>query len=263
VVYDLIDNWGDTALGGNWYQARVESELMERADLLIASAPSLVDSLQARSGRPVTLVPNAVNARLFDHRRAWPRPTDLPPGPIFEYHGSLYGDWFDWEAVRRVAEEFGETSMVLIGDRPTKRPALPANVYFLGLKPQTELAAYLAHTEVALIPFTVTKTTHAVSPLKVFEYLAMRVPVAAPPLEPLLDLEGVFLDDDLVAAVKAARSGFTPDPERILVSHSWEARVRTLFDSLGWEWSQGSSQPVEVVTRPARQYPPDQRLLSR
>ncbi|MGH8958896.1 MAG: glycosyltransferase [Acidimicrobiia bacterium] len=263
VVYDLIDDWSDSALGGSWYQPLVESALIDRADVLIASAPSLVNSLEARSGRQVSLVPNAVNARLFDHRRAWPRPVDLPNGPIFEYHGSLYGDWFDWEAVRRVAEEFSDSSVVLIGDRPANQPALPDNVYLLGLKPQPELPAYLAHTEVALIPFTVTKTTHAVSPLKVFEYLAMRVPVAAPPLEPLLNLDGVFLDDDLIAAVKAARSGTSPDPAAVLEVHSWEARVKKLFEALGWESPKGMARPVEVVARPVRHYSPDQRLLKR
>jgi hypothetical protein len=81
VIYDLIDDWSDSSLGGSWYQPRVESALIEAADYLIASAPSLVKSLQARAGRPVTLVPNAVNARLFDHRRAWSRPGDLPEVP--------------------------------------------------------------------------------------------------------------------------------------------------------------------------------------
>jgi glycosyltransferase involved in cell wall biosynthesis len=261
VVYDLIDDWSDSALGGSWYQPRVESALIEAADYLIASAPSLVKSLQARAGRPVTLVPNAVNARLFDHRRAWSRPGDLPEGPIFEYHGSLYGDWFDWEAVRRVAEEVADSSVVLIGDRPAKKPTLPGNVYLLGLKPQPELPSYLAHTEVALIPFAVTKTTHAVSPLKAFEYLAMKVPVAAPPLEPLLNLDGVFLDDDLVAAVRAARAGEPPDPESIVDRHSWTARVATIFEVVGWKPVGSAAQPVRIEVRPVRQYSPDQRLL--
>ncbi|HKZ19044.1 MAG TPA: hypothetical protein VJQ57_02930, partial [Acidimicrobiia bacterium] len=263
VVYDLIDDWSDSALGGSWYQARVESALIDRADHLIASAPSLVKSLEARAGRQVTLVPNAVNARLFDYRRTWSRPTDLPDGPIFEYHGSLYGDWFDWKAVGRVAEAFPDASVVLVGDRPPQRPVLPDNVYLLGLRPQTDLAAYLAHTEVALIPFALTDTTHAVSPLKVYEYLAMGVRVAAPPLEPLIGLEGVYLNEDLVTAVKAARSGARPDPESILKSHSWTARVATLFDVLGWETGQAEIEPVRVVARPVRHYPPDQRLLTR
>jgi hypothetical protein len=30
-----------------------------------------------------------------------PRPADLPEAEtIIGYHGSLYGDWFDWEALR-------------------------------------------------------------------------------------------------------------------------------------------------------------------
>ena len=263
VVYDLIDDWSDPALGGNWYRAEVEKEFIDSAGELIASAPSLVESLGKRSGRRPTLVPNAVNSRLFDHRRQWPRPVDLPEGPIFEYHGSLYGDWFDWEAVGRIAEEFPDASVVLIGDRPTKRLGLPDNVFLLGLKPQIDLAAYLSHTEVALIPFAVTETTHAVSPLKVFEYLAMGVPVAAPPLEPLIGLDGVFLDEDLVAAVEAARHGDRPDPEPVVAAHSWTARVDTLFELLGWDAVESATEPVRIETRPVRHYPPEQRLLSR
>jgi hypothetical protein len=140
---------------------------------------------------------------------------------------------------------------------------LPVNVFLLGLKPQTDLAAYLAHTDVALIPFKVTETTHAVSPLKVYEYLAMGVPVAAPPLQPLLGLDGVFLDEDLVAAVGAARAAPAPDPRAVIVSHSWTARVATLFEALGWEPAETSGQPVRIETRPVRHYPPDQRLLNR
>ena len=263
VVYDLIDDWSDSSLGGAWYQPRVEQALIDRADHLIASAPSLVKSLEVRTGRQVSQVPNAVNARLFDHRHAWSRPDDLPDGPIFEYHGSLYGDWFDWESVRRVAEEFADSSIVLIGDRPANQPTLPGNVHLLGLKPQPELPSYLAHTEVALIPFKVTKTTHAVSPLKVFEYLAMKVPVASPPLEPLRGLPGVFLDEDLVAAVGAARDGERPDPESIVAAHSWTARVATLFELLGWNPVESATQPVRIETRPVRHYPPEQRLLTR
>jgi glycosyltransferase involved in cell wall biosynthesis len=260
-VYDLIDDWSDSALGGTWYRPAVEREFIESADVLIASAPSLVESLANRSGRSVTLVPNAVNSRLFDHRQSFSRPADLPDGPIFEYHGSLYGDWFDWEAVRRIAEEFLDKAVVLIGDRPAKRPPLPDNVYLLGLKPQTDLAAYLAHTEVALIPFRMTETTHAVSPLKVFEYLAMGVPVAAPPLQPLLGLEGVFLDEDLVRAIRAARTGPRPEPGSVLATHSWQARVATMFQALGWELADRASEPVRIETRPVRHYPPSQRLL--
>jgi glycosyltransferase involved in cell wall biosynthesis len=62
---------------------------------------------------------------------------------------------------------------------------MPPNVHFLGLKPQIDLPAYVQRFDVGLIPFKVTDTTHAVSPLKAYEYLASGVPVAAPPLRSL------------------------------------------------------------------------------
>ena len=96
-------------------------------------------------------------------------PDDLPSGdgPVFEYHGSLYGNWFDWDGLADVAAAFEGARIIVIGDPPDGRPALPENVHLLGLKPQHEIAAYLACSDVGLLPFVVSATTHAVSPLKV------------------------------------------------------------------------------------------------
>ncbi len=52
-----------------------------------------------------------------------------------------------------------------------------------------------------VIPFRVNETTHAVSPLKAYEYLASGVPIAAPPLRALEGLDGVHTDTDLTVAV--------------------------------------------------------------
>lgn len=260
VVYDLIDDWSDPALGSSWFRPSIESALVDRADCLVASARALQESLAARSERPVLLLPNAVNVRLFDPAATWSRPADLPDGPIFEYHGSLYGDWFDWEAVSEVAEAFPEATVVLIGDRPRVIPATLPNVILPGLKQQSGLAAYLAHTEVALIPFVVSPTTHAVSPLKVYEYLAMGIPVAAPPLEPLLSLSGVFTDTDLVEAVRRARRATPPDPTLVRRVHSWRARMEALFHELGWT-AQPEDNPVELRTVPIVRFTPEEQRL--
>ncbi len=233
VVYDLIDDWSDEALGGLWYRPEIEDALSRAADTLIGSAPALVDSLRQKSGgRPVTLVPNGVNQHLFSGE-ATERPEDLPPGfgPLISYHGSLYGDWFDWKALRAVAEAFPEGRVMVIGD-DHGHPRQPPNVHFLGLKPQFELAGYLARADVSLIPFAVNETTHAVSPLKVFEALAMGVPVAAPPLDPLKGLDGVHLNPDLPTAVAAALAAPRPDAGGARKAHSWGERVGRIFDAM-------------------------------
>ncbi|MGZ8786179.1 MAG: glycosyltransferase, partial [Acidimicrobiia bacterium] len=263
IVYDLIDDWDDATLGGWWYDHEFVEWLIGHTHVLTASAPSLVRSLREKSGREVIEVPNGVNARIFEIDANRPVPHDLPAGtgPLFEYHGSLYGNWFDWSAVIGVAQAFPEARIVLIGDRPRKVPELPPNVHLLGLKPQGVLPSYLAQADVGLIPFVVSKTTHAVSPLKAFEYLAMGVPVAAPPLEPLEGLVGVYTNADLVVAVRHALAGSAPDSETARGLHGWGERLERLFDALGTRLP-APSEPVRVVRRPVRHYRSDERRLA-
>ncbi len=253
LVYDIVDLWSDPALGGEWYRSQVEDRLITQSDLVLASAEDLVDHAASR-GVAALLVPNAVNAGLFGGAPG-PVPADLPEGhgPLFGYHGSLYGDWFDWEAVAELGRRRTESRIVLIGDIPGRVPTLPGNVHLLGLKPQGALLDYIARLDVGLLPFRVTPTSHAVSPLKVFEYLAGGVPVAAPPLRALADIAGVHTAATLVDAVTAAESAVRPDRSAAVRNHSWEERVGRLVAALGIDEPSPDAAPV-VITRPAVHY---------
>jgi hypothetical protein len=257
LVYDVIDDWSDPALGGEWFRPEIEKDLVGVADRVIASAPDLVKRVEPLGGK-AALVPNAVNAGIFGGDPA-PRPEDLPDAAtIIGYHGSLYGDWFDWVSVRRVAEADPGAAVVLIGDDKAARSSMPPNVFFLGLKAQADLPAYVQRFDVGLVPFKVSDTTHAVSPLKAYEYLASGVPIAAPPLRALEGLEGVHADTDLVHAVARALSADRPDRALALKQHSWEDRVVkiTRADSVVVEYSS-----VLVVTRPAVHWGKAERLV--
>ena len=252
VVYDVIDDWSDEALGGMWYAPVFEQRIVDLADGFTASAPDLVDRIQ-RFGHRAVLVPNAVNSEVFGVGDTG-RPPDLPDGPIIGYHGSLYGNWFDWEALEAVAAANPDHMIAVIGDARTVPTDLPSNVRFLGLKAQGSLPAYLRSFDVGLVPFTVTPVTHAVSPLKVYEYLASGVPVAAPPLRALEGLDGVYVDDDLVTAVDRARSAERPDASRALAEHSWGARLDALLGSIDHDVRPVEQPTVPVVTRPPTRY---------
>ena len=262
VIYDLIDDWSDETLGGGWYDRGFVQWLLGRANVLTASAPSLVQALRQMTDREVLEIANGVNSRVFRRQSTYPVPHDLPAGdgPVFEYHGSLYGDWFDWQALVRVAVAFPDARILLIGDRSQRMPTIPDNVHALGLKAQSDLAAYLDNTSVGLIPFVVSRTTHAVSPLKVFEYLAMGVPVAATPLQPLEGLEGVYTDADLVVAVRHALEGPPPDGEAALARHGWGERLGSLLGAAGVTLPPPTS-PVRVTVRPITHYRNDERKL--
>lgn len=259
VVYDLMDDWSDPALGGWGYSRSVEEAMVRAADGLVASANALGEYLEQLAGRPVTLVPNAVNTRIFRPGDYLP-PQDLPSGegPVLEYHGSLYGDWFDWEALTKVAEAFPQARVVVIGDL-RRSPPVPGNVHFLGLKPQHRLPAYLAQTRVGLVPFVVSPTTHTVSPLKVFECLAMGVPVAAPPLQPLEGLEGVYVDPDLVTAVATALDAPRPDPAQAASQHGWGERMGRLLGSVGLTLADDDAGAIQIRERPVTRWPKEHR----
>ncbi len=259
VIYDRIDDWSDAALGLDWYEPEVERAIIDASSALVASAETLVEQLGS-GGRSVTLVPNGVNDRLFTGD-VGELPPDLPEArPLLGYHGSLYGDWFDWDAVVAVAEAYPQGVVVIIGDAD-EPPPLPSNVRFLGAKPQFQLPAYVGRYDVGLIPFTVTPTTHAVSPLKAFESLAMGMPVAGPPLRALEGIAGVHVADSLPDAVASALDSPRPDGLEARRVHGWGDRIGRLLGAIGKELPPLADPMPRVELRPFVRYQRSDRRL--
>ena len=249
VVYDVVDAW-DTDLGGDWYRREVELTILRQSDLVLATAEPLVAHIRRLSGRDAILVPNAVNRRIFDPRRAWPRPEDLPEAVWSAlYIGALWGSWFAWDLLARLAQEHPEAAIVVIGDYRGQSPVpMPSNVHFLGLKPQRVLPAYLQHVDVALVPWKINAITRATSPLKVYEYLAMHRPVVAPDIPPLEGAPGIWRyqrPDEFVAAVERAQAEPFPHDavEAFIQQHTWEARVRQIVAALQAQQGRQPDQP--------------------
>jgi glycosyltransferase involved in cell wall biosynthesis len=235
VIYDVIDDW-NTSLGVRWYTAEAEHELVTLSDALIATAPSLRARLEQLSAREVKLLPNAVNLRLFNAHRTYPRPADLPAAEwTVIYIGALWGEWFDWELLIETARHYPACSVVVIGDYREQCSQKLPNLHFLGLKPQHELPAYLAHSNVAIIPWKADEITLATSPLKVYEYLAMHKPVVAPDLPLLSDLPFVFRSqskDGFLENIDTARHVQIDGEalESFLARNSWQERVDKIVE---------------------------------
>ena len=234
VVYDLLDDW-QTSLGGSWYSEAAEMEIIKTSNVLLATAPYLQTRLSNISHRNVSLVPNAVNDALFNPAIEYRKPKDMPEAArILIYIGALWGDWFDWDLLGRLADSDQNAALCIIGDYRGQYNDPAKNIYFLGLKSQTELPAYLYHSDVAIIPWKVNKTTQATSPIKVYEYLAMHLPVVAPLLNTLEDIPGVMLagnQADFINLVSMA--GKTPhranDIESFIKRNNWSSRVTTIL----------------------------------
>lgn len=237
IIYDLLDDW-DTQLGGNWYSEEIEAKIIMSSQVFVATAPILVEHLSHKTQKKVELLPNAVNTHLFNPDRFYERPSDLPRSKwTIIYVGALWGEWFDWNLLTAVAFKYPEASVVVIGDYKGQCPTKLTNLFFLGLKPQKVLPAYLAFSDVAIIPWKVNNITQATNPLKVYEYLAMKKPVVAPEINPLKGIPGVYLaqdTSDFLDLVGEIRKTALPTEliSEFIKHNNWQARIDRLINLL-------------------------------
>jgi glycosyltransferase involved in cell wall biosynthesis len=162
----------------------------------------------------------------------------LPP-PRLLYVGSLENR-VDVNQIADVAEAYPAGSVVLVGPLQdeahfTHVSALPNVVIRAGMAPRREVVGLIGAAEACLIPHVGNRLTEAMSPLKLYEYLAGGRPVAAVDLPPIAAVEGRValapVGAPLAPAVaRALALGPAPEPERLrfIARHAWSRR----FDEL-------------------------------
>ena len=239
LIYYCVDEY--TAFTGSSALKEIEENLFRRADLVIVSAQKLYDS--KKGFNPNThIIRHGTDWRHF--RDAINDETQIPdeiaslPKPIIGFHG-LLADWVDFELIKKVAEHFKNSSVVLIGkitvDAEKKVKILDdvPNLYFLGRKPYAELPAFCKGFDVALNPFTINELTLAANPLKVREYLAAGLPVVSTDIPEVRVLEDCLVGidhDDFIAKIEQALA--QPKPRKAVsdaIAHeSWEAKIEEL-----------------------------------
>jgi len=228
-IYDCIDRW-DSELGRGWYRPAAERRIARQSDVLVSSASELLHHVEILAEREAHLLPNAFNSRIFRQDVAHERPADLPPASrVALYVGALWGGWLDWDLVGRAAAALPDTAFVFVGDHRGEGRGLPANCVFPGLKAQTALPGYLAHADLAFLPWRANDVTQATSPLKVYEFVAMGLPVVAPAIETLRGIPGVALSLDGTDFVGCLRHG-----GRATLSDDTRAAMRSFADENSW-----------------------------
>lgn len=236
LVYHCVDRWWAFKDYDADEMRRCHEILCRRADHVFVSSRELEQDCVQLTGR-VSYVPHGVEWEHFHRAVAEPlsRPPDLPGRgrPMVGFIGMI-DEWVDQELIQEVAAANPHADVVVIGAARVPIDALGRlpNVHVLGRKPFADLPAYLAHCDVALIPFQLNELTRAVNPIKLREYLSAGVPVvttALPELVPFREHEGV----DVVAD----RAGFVAAVTRRLIAPADSATRRRLSESMraeGW-----------------------------
>jgi hypothetical protein len=167
------------------------------------------------------------------------------------YFGYLAGAWFDWDLVARAARQRPEWRFYLIGyGGSPEGVSLPASVVLLGQKPRTELAAYAASWDVAVVPFKPGRLAASADPIKTYEYLAMGLPVVATGVPPprggeafVRSVEGVEAFVRAIGHAAAADPGAAARRRAFAATCTWTERVRELLAAVEGE------APALVVKR--------------
>lgn len=259
IVYDVMDELSTFKDAPEELLERADT-LLKRADLVFAGGPSL---WRARVGNNPNLhhFPSGVNEAHFA-RAARPgvkRPADLEglSGPIVGYFGVI-DERMDLELLGYLARERPDWQLVMLGPvvkiEEGDLPQAP-NLHYLGMKAYEALPDYLAHFDVALIPFAINEATEFLSPTKTLEYLAAQKPVVSTPIPDVTQLYGevvrvgatpeAFLQavETTLAENSAAKAQRSERAKALLERYSWDTIAAAMARELE-KLSEKSSQRV-------------------
>jgi teichuronic acid biosynthesis glycosyltransferase TuaH len=240
VTFYVTDDWAAYPARQAWWPAYREAYAAVRRHhrrVCAVSAP-LLERISPTG--PAAVVPNGIDAD------EWRRPSSAPawftalPGPRLLYVGNLQ-DRLDVAALDHLASARPDASIVLVG--PLLDPAHFAalarrpNVVLHDRVDRAQVVGLCRAADVCLVPHRRTPLTEAMSPLKLYEYLAAGRPVVAIDLPPMrIDADRLVhysSPGELPAAVDAALGrGPAPEEERqaFLDANTWGRRHRVLFD---------------------------------
>ena len=240
VVYDCMDELS-AFRGAPPRMLELESRLLDRADVVFTGGSSLYEAKRHRHPN-VYEVPSSVDARHFARARqplAEPDDQRLLRRPRLGFFGVI-DERMDLELVAGIADLRPDWEVVLLGPVVKVDPAaLPRrdNLHYLGLKTYDVLPHYLAHWDVAIMPFARNEATRFISPTKTPEYLAAGLPVVS---TAIADVVRPYGDADLVR-IAVGPAQFVRAAESAMADERapWLERVDSHLAGMSWDrtWS--------------------------
>lgn len=190
IVYEYIDELTPQITGNipEFVYARHEFLLKNLRVIVLATSDKLYKQAKAIRGNHINLEvsTNGVDYDYWNTDKSfYEMPKELIEiaqngTKIVGYHGAL-AKWIDYRALANIAEN-KENTVLLIGyehDESLKESGIlnKENVHYLGPKPYGDLVKYAVWYDVAILPFALNDITLSVSPVKIFEYMALKKPI--------------------------------------------------------------------------------------
>lgn len=234
VIYDCRDDWEEFHRSGHavWFSRPLEQYVVRHAHATTCVSAALVEKMQ-RLGpdSKIELLPNGLDTTFIPaHYRHEPEEP-----PIVGYFGHLCPSWFHWEALGEIARARPQYRFEIIGHSGAPRGPVSRNVCLLGARATHELPGVARRWSAAIIPFRVSALADAVDPIKVYEYLALGLPVVSFRMPQIRDYPCVQTAESTAEFLKcldtAVNAGCNQTVVRtFLAVNRWEDRAARMLE---------------------------------
>ena len=164
--------------------------------------------------------------------------------PVLCYYGAL-AEWIDYELLRQLAAS-GRYSLVLIGvkyDASFDRELHGVEgLDYLGPRDYPVLKYYAKAADVLILPFQVNEVTRATSPVKLFEYMALRKPIVSTDIDECRACRSVLIGQ--------TRTDFLRKLEQALTLRGDESYLSLLdAEARANDWSEKAGEVVKGLKK--------------
>ncbi|SES25190.1 glycosyltransferase [Actinokineospora terrae] len=220
--------------------AALEDKLLAGSDHVLYVSRQLQGEESGLTQDRAHFLDHGVDLQHFRRRAELPADIASIPGPRIGFFGSLDDYLVDFDLLERLAQEFPEASLVLIGDATLsmERFAKYPNVHWLDFRPYAQIPAYGTGFDVAIMPWLDNDWIKHANPIKMKEYLALGLAVVStdfPEVHQYPELIRIAQGHDaFVAAVRQTLTDgglSTVEGRReAVLPASWDSRARQLMD---------------------------------
>jgi glycosyltransferase involved in cell wall biosynthesis len=240
VTYYALDDWSVHPAYRRWWPAYREAyrRIRRGGHKVAAVSGALLERLSPAGAGLV--VPNGLEPlEWLGEQESGGSATDRTQ-PLLLYVGTL-DDRLEVEWLRETARAMPSATIALVGPVVDSAHLTPLrrepNIEILTPLPRTLLAELIRSADVGLVPHRRTSLTEKMSPLKLYEYLAGGLPVAATDLAPMRGIDSRVLlveeNGDFASAAQSALAlGRVDEHERraFVQANSWRNRHDALLE---------------------------------